>query len=1043
MLNYLRNTYIKLVIMACFLGVGSSLPTNKTIPCSITEQNNSVVFDCSARSLKTVPHPSDYNSKSVELLLKQNLIQNIDQSSFQEWRNLTKIDMSVNHYPKSRLDNVNKCKRGLEIRNGTFSNLTKLEQLIIDSNYLCEIPPGLPDSISMLSFQYNYIFSINRTSFSSIKHLRKLNLGRNCYYGNKCPGKLDIENGTFTDLKELNVLNLSFNNITSVPQDLPSSLKELHLSNNRIKVIHRDDFKNLVNLEILYLSGNCPRCYNAPYPCYECPGKSSIEIDEFAFQNLANLSILHLGSTSLSSIPKTWFQNTTRLKILNLALNYLVTEISTGEFFRYLPSLEVINLNFNYNFRSYPKNINISENFSKLVSLRELYIRGYVFKDITAKNLAPLTKLKKLTILDLGINFIRNVDFNLFKNFPSLSILYLSENRISPFSEISNKSNTIETFYSSFSKPIQSQFSLLLWYDTETSQAIITPETQLVKPQCSKYGKTLDLSLNSIFFIDPEEFRAFSDIACLNFSSNGIGQDLNGSEFIYFPNLAYLDLSYNKLDFASFGAFQELKQLEVLDLSYNEHYFIVEGVTHHLHFIENLHKLTILNLSSNQISTLTEPEIKSNSLKELRFAGNRLDVLWGKGDTRYLNLFKQCANLSLLDISHNKILIMPDEALINLPTNLSELYLNQNELQFFDWKNLRYFKNLKILDLSHNRLTMIIAHLSNYTQSLQTLIISHNSIQTLADGFLLKAVSLTHLDLSFNLIQSINKSIFLSGNDNYLKVLKLKGNPFDCTCEIIDLVQWIIKNNVTIPRLVTDVTCATPNNWKKKGIITFDIQTCNVDMIAMLLFLTSSLVIVPLTALPVVKHLFYWDVWYIYHWCKARFKRFKVCSSGSVYDAFITYDETDPAVTDWVYNELCHQIEDKGNKSILLCLEERDWEPGKAVIDNIAQSINQSKKTLFVLTKKYIRRGKFRTAFYLAMQKLMDENMDVIVIVLLQPVLQNSQYLRLRKKICKSSILEWPKNPKAKPLFWQKMKNVLLTENYTRYNNMYTDYIAM
>ncbi|KAG8587130.1 hypothetical protein GDO81_005580 [Engystomops pustulosus] len=1044
MLSHLWSPYLLPVMLCCYFGMSSALSTNKTIPCSITEQNHTIVFDCIARSLKAVPSPIEYKSYSVELLVRENLIGTLDKSSFQEWKNLTKIDLSNNHYSKVKLDNPDPCKRGLEISNGTFFNLTKLEQLIIDVNYLCEIPPGLPDSIKILSLQHNNISSINRNSFSSIKHVRKLILGRNCFYGNKCTGVLNITNGTFSELKELNVLSLSFNNITSVPHYLPSSLTELFLSNNRIRVINQDDFKNLVNLETLFLSGNCPRCYNAAYPCEPCPGSSSIQIHKLAFQNLVNLSVLHLGSTSLRVIPKTWFQNTTRLKVLNLELNYLVTEIATGEFLSYLPSLEILDLSFNYNFRSYPKDINISENFSKLVSLTELHIKGYVFKDITAENLAPLTKLRKLTILDLAVNFVRNINFKIFKDyFPSLSILFLSENRISPFSEISNKSMILQTSYSSHSKPVQSEFSPILRYGTQINPAIITPLNQLVKPECSKYGKTLDLSLNSIFFIDPEEFSSFADIACLNLSSNGIGQALNGSEFIYFPNLAYLDLSYNKLDFASFNAFQELNKLEVLDVSYNKHYFIVEGVTHHLNFTENLHKLNILNLSWNEISTLTECEIKSKSLKELRFAGNRLNVLWKKGDSRCLSIFKQMTNLSLLDISYNKISTIPDEAFLNLPTNLSELHLSHNGLEFFAWKNLKYFTNLMVLDLSNNKLTMIMAHLSNYTKSLQTLIISYNLIQTLAEGFLFKAMSLTHLDLSLNSIQSINKSIFLSGTDNYLKVLKLKGNPFDCTCEITDLVLWILKNNVTIPRLATDVTCATPANWKKRGIVYFDLHTCNVDLTAMLLFLMTSLVIVPLTALPIMKHLFYWDVWYIYHWCRARLQNYKACSSESFYDAFITYDETDPAVTDWVYNELCDQIEDKGNKSILLCLEERDWEPGKAVVDNIAQSINQSKKTLFVLTKKYIRSGKFRTAFYLAMQKLMDENMDVIVIVLLQPILQNSQYLRLRKKICKSSILEWPKNPKAKPLFWQKMKNVLTTENYTRYNNMYTDSIPM
>ncbi|XP_018421576.1 PREDICTED: toll-like receptor 8 [Nanorana parkeri] len=997
-----------------------------------------------ARSLKTVPSPTNYTSNSVELLLSQNLIETIYKPSFQVWKNLTTIDLNWNHYSKVRLDNQNICKRGLEINNETFGNLTKLENLFIDHNYLCEIPSGLPDNIKVLSFQYNNIFLINKTSLSGFKHLKELYLGHNCYYGNPCPGVLSIENGTFSDLKELTLLNLSFNNLSSVPLHLPSSLTHLYLSNNIIKVIHRDDFKNLVNLEVLFLSANCPRCFNAAYPCKPCTGKGYLEIDDFAFQFLKNLTVLHLDSTSLYTISKTWFQNTTQLKVLNLRLNYLVTEMATGDFFSYLQSLEILDLSYNYNVQSYPNNINISDNFSKLVSLKQLHIQGYVFKAITSKNVAPLTKLNKLNIINLSVNFVFKVDFKVFKKIPNLEIIYLSENRITPFSESTNKSQGLPACYNNQSTELQSDFT----YNGEehisrVSPGFITPINHLVKPHCIARGKTLDLSLNSIFFIEPQQFLPFSDIACLNLSSNGIGQDLNGTEFIHMPNLTYLDLSYNKLDFASINAFQELKKLEVLDVSYNQHYFIVQSVVHHLKFIENLPKLSTLNLSWNEISTLTEPQVNSFSLNELRFSGNRLDVLWKNGDKRYLNIFLNFTNLSILDISYNRLHSIPEEAVYRLPASLTELYLHHNELVFFGWKNLTHFNNLKVLDLSHNKITMIIAHLSNYTKSLETLIINKNYIQTLADAFLINLHSLVNLDLSFNHIQQISKSVFLSGDGNYLKVLKLKGNPFDCTCEIVDFLNWINRNNVNIPRLATDVTCATPDKWKKHGIITFDMHACNVDFIALLLFLVSFVLIIPLTVLPVMSNLFYWDIWYIYHWCMARLKYSKVASSESIYDVFITYDEKDQAVSDWVFNELCHQLENKVGKHILLCLEERDWEPGKAVIDNIAESINQSQKTLFVLTKNYVKSGKFRTAFYLAMQKLMDENQDVIIIVLLQPVLQHSQYLRLRKKICKSSILEWPKNPHAKSLFWQKIQNVLLTDNISRYNSLYTDSIAV
>eukprot|EP00079_Xenopus_tropicalis_P015128 XP_004912402.1 PREDICTED: toll-like receptor 8 [Xenopus tropicalis] len=1029
------QTLVLVVLITCnSLECSDTNPNNRTIPCKIAENGSSVSFDCSARWLQMVPYPIKYSSDSVELLLSQNLILTINNESFHSWHNLTKIDLNWNHYPKSRLDNADICKRGLEIENGTFSYLTKLEKLFIDHNYLCKIPQGIPSTLTFLSLSYNNIFSVKKQILSPLINLKNLFLSNNCYFGNECGQVLDIEEGTFSGLTELTELSLSFNNLTHVPSKLPASLKQLYLSNNNIQIINRNDFHNLVNLEVLYLSGNCPRCFNANYPCKNLCPNTSITIDHFAFQNLKNLTELHLSSTSLKTIPPTWFQNTTQLKKLYLERNYLVNEIASADFLLNLPFLEVLDLSFNYDLRSYTNNINISDHFSKLVSLKELHIQGYVFKHIAANNLAPLLNLSKLKILNLGTNFIRQVDFKIFQQFTGLELIYLSENRITPFSEKNNKMKLVEGYEDKHSRVSSPGVSFPTQFNFQMTKTF----SEVVKPQCSSRGKTLDLSLNSIFFIDPKEFRSFSDVSCLNLSSNGIGQDLNGTEFIYLKNLTYLDLSFNKLDFDSINAFQELPSLEVLDLSYNSHYFIVDGVIHSLKFIENLQHLKVLNLSWNKISTLTDFRLTSHSLKELQFSGNRLDVLWKNEDKRYHKLFMNLSSLTCLDISYNRLSKIKGE-LRYLPLSLTELYLNNNELVYFGWEELQAYENLKYLDLSHNKLTMIMGNLSIHTYSLSSLIISYNSISSLPVAFLHKARNLSELDLSFNHLKSINSSVLLSGSENYLKVLGLKGNPFVCTCEITDFISWIYANNVTIPRLATDVNCATPENKKGSGIIYFDVHTCDLDGAAMILYFFSVFLVMSITVLPILINVFSWDLWYVYHLCVAKLRLHKVCKSECLYDVFITYDNKDPNVNDWIFNELCQHLEDKGDKHMYLCLEERDWEPGKAIIDNLAHSINQSKKTLFVLTKKYVKSGKFKIAFYLALQKLMDENMDVIVIVLLEPVLQNSQYLKLRRKICKSSIMEWPKNPNAKGLFWQRMKNVLLTDNCKRYNNFYTD----
>ncbi|XP_069495486.1 toll-like receptor 8 [Ambystoma mexicanum] len=1017
----------------------------KTLPCDKATIGSSLHFDCSARRLTTIPEAVEYNSSSAELNLSENLIRDISEQSFQGWHSLTKLNLNWNHQHKEHYENV--CDRGMNISNGTFRNLLNLIEISADGLTLCNIPTGIPVSLRRLSLQYNHIFSITKESLSELRHLNIFYLGHNCYFGNACGEQFSVDDDAFDEISNLTILSLSFNNLTRVPINLPATLRELYLSNNQIKHVNKSAFENLRNLEILHLSGNCPRCYNSPYPCQPCPGKVALQIHPQAFTNLENLMELNLGSTSLTCILASWFEGTPKLKKLNLALNYLVQEIATGEFLVKLPNLQVLDLSFNYARKAYPKYLNISDNFSKLSSLRELHIRGYVFEGVVSEYLHPLKHLPNLNILNLAVNFIKRIDLTVFQEFSNLTLIYLSENRISPLSKSKvNKSceNTIQSHRikgRSILNHVEKTVNDGMWHSTSvTGDGAHTHYPALIKPKCSSYGKTLDLSLNSIFYIDPEQFLGFEDIACLNLSSNAIGQYLNGTEFIYLTNLTYLDLSYNRLDLGTNSAFSELNKLEVLDLSYNAHYFIVEGVVHELGFLEHLPSLKVLNLSWNQIFTLTQTQINSSSLEQLIFKGNRLNKLWQAGDKRYFDCFSSLSNLSYLDLSHNMLKRIPNETFSNLPRTLTELYLNNNELDFFSWTSLQHFPLLKKLDLSSNSISMLATNFHIKTNSLQTLLLKHNTIAYLPNGFVDKAYSLTHLDLSNNLLQVINQSTF--SNQSALKILVLKGNPFDCTCETIGFLWWMQITNLSIPRLATDVTCSTPVKKKGDSVVLFDLRTCNLENMALALFLLSFLVIGSTTVMLVLKHLFYWDAWYVYFFCLAKLKgNSSLAVSKCLYDAYISYDTKDAAATEWVMKELAVHLEGKESKQVLLCLEERDWEPGKAVIDNLAQSIHQSRKTIFVLTERYVKSGIFKTAFYIALQRLMDESVDVIVLILLQPVLQHSQYLRLRKKICKSSILEWPKNPNAESFFWQKLKNVVLTENYRRYNRFLTNLI--
>ncbi|XP_046902821.1 toll-like receptor 8 [Hypomesus transpacificus] len=997
---------------------------SKQFPCDVNySTKDDVTVSCNGRQLKEIPHGIPKDTKYLHL--EENHIANISQKAFWDLQNLTLLSLNW----------MNKNYHTTHTADGAFMNLINLQELRMNGNGLKQIPNQLPTTLEILMLDNNKIISLNKSKLSGIKNIIKLFVSKNCFYGNPCGTTSSIYYGTFSELTDLQELSLNDNNLTQVPQGLPKSLQKLQLASNKIQYISRDDFHNLTNLRVLRLQGNCPRCKNAPYPCVPCPN-ISLEIHPDAFHDLTNLETLQLAGNSLKIVHSSWFKSLTNLKDLFLSYNLLSAAISKDVFLSNLPNLERLDISFNFQPGIYPKTIHLSKQFSTFVSLKTLHIEGLVFREINDKSLEHLYGLRNLSVLNVGTNFIVSCDSTIFSKFSDLRLIYLSENRIYPVtvsgSSRYNSGRISESV--SFTPP-------LLEYQSNQKERSYEITHSFVKQECYDSGRVLSLSSNNLFFISPKQFEPYKDIACLNLSRNGFAAAPNGSEFKSLPDLKYLDLSFNKIDLAYDNAFSELKKLEVIDLSYNPHYFTVSGVTHNLNFLENLPALRVLNLSHNNIFTLTTKKMKSTSLRELQFVKNNLGTLWK--DESYYKLFQNLVHLTYLDISFNFISSIPNKVFIHLPSNITKLSLSHNSLKEFQWHELKHFKELREINISFNSLDYVSAELSKFTQTLQLLDLSFNNIAQLSDGFLKGAKSLTTLDLSHNQLTLINQTTFLSSPENYLKILYLQGNPFQCTCDLLEFILWIDNNDVKIPRLPIDVTCSMPAERKGEKVIFFDIQECVNDNIAFLIYFLSTSIILLTMIMGITTHVFYWDASYFLHYLKAKLKGYyPLTSTDSAYEAFIAYDTSDPQVSEWVMNHLRVHLEESGEKHLPLCLENRDWIPGTPLLDNLYTSIRQSRKTVFVLTETYVTSGAFKMAIYLAHQRLLDENVDVTVLLLLEPVLQYSPFLRLRRRLCGSSVLEWPRAAAAEPWFWQCLRNAIRVDNQVMYSNSYSRYFS-
>ncbi|NXC90707.1 TLR7 protein, partial [Cercotrichas coryphoeus] len=590
----------------------------KTLPCDVRSSEGTVTVDCTDRRLTEVPRGIPGNATNLTLSI--NHIPHIYPTTFNHLEGLEEIDFRCNCVPVKLGPKDHVCTSPLKIENGSFAALTSLRSLYLDANQLAEIPRGLPATLSLLSLEANHIFSIQEASFSELGNIEVLYLGQNCYYRNPCNVSFEIEKTAFLELKKLTILSLKSNNITQIPPNLSSTLRELYIYNNMIQEIQEQDLSGVPNLEILDLSGNCPRCYNAPYPCIPCP-KSSIQIHSKAFDFLENLRILRLNSNSLQRIPSSWFKNMKNLKELDLSQNFLMREIGDAQFLTLIPSLVQLDLSFNFELKVYSPYLNLSKTFSSLSNLETLRLKGYVFRELRARDLRPLLSLRNLTMLDLGTNFIKVANLTVFEEFPALQFIDLSVNKISPSSGESH----FNGFCSSpgisverYNRQVQQEMHYfrydLYGRSCRSKDKEASSYQPLVKEDCLNFGKTLDLSRNNIFFVNPSDFQGFSSLKCLNLSGNAISQTLNGSEFSYLSGLKYLDFSNNRVDLLYRTAFKELELLEILDLSNNKYYFLAEGVSHVLSFMKNLAHLRKLMMNENEISTTIDTGMESKSL---------------------------------------------------------------------------------------------------------------------------------------------------------------------------------------------------------------------------------------------------------------------------------------------------------------------------------------------------------------------------------------------------------------------------------------------
>ncbi len=206
----------------------------------------------------------------------------------------------------------------------------------------------------------------------------------------------------------------------------------------------------------------------------------------------------------------------------------------------------------------------------------------------------------------------------------------------------------------------------------------------------------------------------------------------------------------------------------------------------------------LMHCEDRGIRRISDIGILEQSPTKLFMTGNMIQRLFKYDFVTY-------DSLELLNLANNQINYIENETFLSL-SNLKKLYLNGNRIEKISATIFLGLHNLEYLYLEHNVIKDIEAGSFNPLTNLKLLFLNNNLLNTLP-AQIFRNVPLVRLNLRKNVFMHLPVSNVLD-QLNYLEQIYLEDNPWDCTCDLVSIKQWVEKlSNDTV---MGTILCHTP-----------------------------------------------------------------------------------------------------------------------------------------------------------------------------------------------------------------------------------------
>ena len=325
---------------------------------------------------------------------------------------------------------------------------------------------------------------------------------------------------------------------------------------------------------------------------------------------------------------------------------------------------------------------------------------------------------------------------------------------------------------------------------------------------------------------------------------------------------------------------------------------------------------------------------------------------------------KRCSDgVTVVDCEENSLAEVPS----SMPQGLIELDLRSNEIK--DIPQYPYLINVTVLKLSNNKIAELQVSTLKKLKHIKTLLIDSNK--------------LTSLPME---IEAMN-----------FTTLAVDQNLFKCDCTTKWMKHWLLTNKHRIKNFqkvlcTSDQTlgqamfnlsedefiCRAANEKPRPQSEEKRFSTGTI----MAIILGGLLLLMAIVAILLYKYHGEAKVFLFTHFNWHPFDRIDDSDPTKIYDAFISYSGDDHQ---WVVETLQKRLENH-DSPYKLCFHHRDFCVGAPIVENILNSVDQSKRMLMVLSPSFARSEWCLLEFRTAHRKVIEDRMNYLIIILLDDV---------------------------------------------------------